>query len=206
MQPVNFEGFTSWPLIRRTPPASDKQLQIEISMRRTSPQSFIWIHLHTSSINMSSIQTLKPTQKPSTRSSETETSSGSHEAVLPNHSLIGHISREGETSEEPDTSSEISCQGWLGVQEKSVSILPKKCVCVCVRVVCVQYSIYDTVELRILSRMMNCYTDTSIISARATMLHILVPPLTHREFAGPILDSCNHQRIERNGVTILNMM
>lgn len=142
MQPVNFEGFTSWPLIRRTPPASDKQLQIEISMRRTSPQSFIWIHLHTSSINMSSIQTLKPTQKPSTRSSETETSSGSHEAVLPNHSLIGHISREGETSEEPDTSSEISCQGWLGVQEKSVSILPKKCVCVCACRLCPIFNLW----------------------------------------------------------------
>lgn len=154
---------------------------------------------------MSSIQTLKPTEKPYTRSSETETSSGfTSSSQPPNHSLIGHVSREGETSEEPDTSSEISCQGWLGVQEKVVLSYQKN-VCVCV--VCVQYSIYDTVELRILSRMMNCYTDTSIISTpNATMLHILVPPLTHREFAGPILDSCNHQWIERNGVTNLNMM
>ena len=33
---VNFEGGTSRPLIRQTPPASDKQLQIEISMRQKS--------------------------------------------------------------------------------------------------------------------------------------------------------------------------
>ena len=45
--------------------------------------------------------------------------------------------------------------------------------------------------------MMNCYY--SIISTpNAAMLHLLVPPLTHREFAGPILDSCNHQLMERN--------
>ena len=199
-----FERVTSWPLIRQTQaqrniyPASDSQLQIEISwMKRKSPQSFIF----TISIHLPPTWVLNPTNpnnlyKNLTRSAEK--SSGSHLTESFSQSLAmsqakrklrpwgtGHFFRNFLPRMIGSTGGEMFISYLLYIY---VSL----CVCVCV-----QYSIYDTGESRILSRMMNCYY--SIISTpNATMLHLLVPPLTHREFAGPILDSCNHQLIERN--------
>ena len=109
---------------------------------------------------MSSIQTLKPRNR-------------THVPPKPKHPRDSHLQSAAESfSHWPRLTRRGNFCGtghffrnflprMIGSAGKSVSILQKKCVCVCV--VCVQYSIYDTVELRILSRMMNCYTDTSII-------------------------------------------
>ena len=124
---VNFEGVTSWPLIRQTPLASDKQLQIEISMRRTSPQSFIWIHLHPSSVNMSSTNPKTYTETVYTFlrnilgfTSSSLAESFSHWPRLKRRGNFwgtGHFFRN-------------FLPRMIGSAGKSVSILPEKCVCV----------------------------------------------------------------------------
>ena len=129
---VNFEGVTSWPLIRQTPPASDQQLQIEISMRQKSLRNHssesISIHLPSTWV----LQTLKPPQTPYTRS-EIETSSGSHLAVSRRISLSlatsqakGKLLRNRTLLQKFPAKDDWECRKkWFYLTKKQM------CVCVC---------------------------------------------------------------------------